>query len=104
MKTETPKTDAAEIEVCHTDETGGGWLKAVPAVLARELEKENRLLRQGCSLIASSIGNGSAASPDASVDFLTNALANEVKLYCERLRSKAGDGTARPNDQADRLT
>ena len=56
--------------------------------LCRQLERENRALREGCAKIAASIGNGSAISPDASVDFLTNALADEVKLVCHDLRQQ----------------
>jgi hypothetical protein len=60
----------------------------VGADFAQKLELENRALREGCAKIAASIGNGSAISPDASVDFLTNALADEVKLYCHDLRQQ----------------
>lgn len=82
----TPKTDATQIEVLHHDALGGGWMMAVPAEFARKLELENAQLRAGCSAIATAIGNGSAASPEASVEFLTTALALEVRLYCEALR------------------
>ena len=36
----TPKTDAAEIEVCHVDDDGGGFIKAVPSIIARDFEME----------------------------------------------------------------
>lgn len=43
----TPITDAAEIEVCHVDERGGGFIKAVPSNVARELERcEHRRVPQ----------------------------------------------------------
>ena len=108
MKLETPKTSAAakraleQLQACGSADDYKSAVKSLVSDLlgtAKELETENRLLRNGCSQIAASLGNGSAASPDASVGFLTDGLANEVKLYCEWLRSKAGDVTARPNDE-----
>ena len=57
------------------------------AALSRELETENLQLRQGCANIAAALGNGSAASPEASVEFLTESLAKEVRLYCAHLRA-----------------
>lgn len=50
---------------------------------------QNKTLREGCSKIAAAIGNGSAVSPDASVQFLTQDLAHEIKGYCASLRSEA---------------
>lgn len=71
--------------------------KAVDSVLApllariEALEIENRKLRNGCSEICAAIGNGSAASPDASVEFLTTSLANEVRIYCLWLRQQVAE-------------
>ena len=60
--------------------------EAMPVEFARALEMENARLRAGCSAIAAALGNGSAAAPCASVEFLTAGLAKEVRLYCADLR------------------
>jgi hypothetical protein len=81
----TPRTNE-EARLCRVKSSSFGDM--VGADFAQKLERENRALREGCAKIAASIGNGSAISPDASVDFLTNALADEVKLYCHDLRQQ----------------
>lgn len=95
---ETPKTCASAqqaiglLAACKCAEDFNVAVKAIVAdllALAKQLETENRQFRNGCSQIAANLGNGSAASPDASVGFLTDGLANEVKLYCEDLRKEA---------------
>jgi hypothetical protein len=96
MKIETPRTEAVakrSIEQLQACGSAADFNLAATSMvsellkLAKELETENRLLRNGCSQIAASLGNGSAASPDASIGFLTEGLAKEVKLYCEYLRT-----------------
>lgn len=55
----------------------------------REVERltaENIRLRRALSEVVKNLGNGSAAAPMASLDFLCVAVPNEVKLYCEYLR------------------
>jgi hypothetical protein len=47
---------------------------------------ENQKLREGLSLAASNIGNGSGASPQASLEFLTVEVPAEIKLVCENYR------------------
>lgn len=51
-----------------------------------EQREEIKSLRAGLSLVASNIGNGSAASPECSVEFLTVDVPLEVKLVCEKYR------------------
>jgi len=63
--------------------------RPVEEKLERELAamtKERDALRQALSQIATNLGNGSVVSPDASLEFITTDLANEVKVYCESLR------------------
>lgn len=98
----TPRFQKAYLECL--DDTGGITRLEPLYGFAKQMELENRALREGCSKIATSIGNGSAASPNASVDFLTNALASEVKLYCaaqraeiEYLREQVKRAAAQPN-------
>jgi hypothetical protein len=95
---ETPKTSAAaqqSIDLLAACKCAADFQVAVKAIVAdllalsKKLETENRQFRNGCSQIAANLGNGSAASPDASVGFLTDGLAREVKLYCEHLRREA---------------
>lgn len=97
----TPLTSAAaqqSIDLLAACKCAADYQVAIKAIvtdllaLSKKLETENRQFRHGCSQIAASLGNGSAASPDASVGFLTDALANEVKLYCEDLRRQAAIG------------
>ena len=52
----------------------------------KRLEEENKKLREGLSLAASNIGNGSGASPQASLEFLTVEVPAEIKLVCENYR------------------
>jgi len=82
----TPRFQKAYLECL--DDTGAITRLEPLYDFAQKMELENRALREGCSKIADSIGNGSACSPDCSVDFLTNALANEVRLYCRDLRDQ----------------
>jgi hypothetical protein len=82
----TPRFQKAYLECL--DDTGAITRLEPLYDFAQKMERENRALREGCALIAASIGNGSACSPDCSVGFLTNALANEVKLYCTDLRQQ----------------
>ena len=51
-----------------------------------DLMVENQKLRDGLSLAASNIGNGSGASPQASLEFLTVEVPAEIKLVCENYR------------------
>lgn len=51
-----------------------------------DLMVENQKLREGLSLAASNIGNGSGASPQASLHFLTVEVPAEIKLVCENYR------------------
>lgn len=91
----TPRTNE-EVRLCRVKSSASGDM--VGADFAMKLELENRALREGCSKIARSIGNGSAISPDASVDFLTNALADEVKLVCDDLRRQIQRVNAHQNN------
>lgn len=50
------------------------------------LIEENEKLREALSLIATNIGNGSVVSPNASLEFLTKDIPNEVKLACVNYR------------------
>ena len=51
-----------------------------------EQREEIKVLREGLSLAASNIGNGSGASPQASLEFLTVEVPAEIKLVCENYR------------------
>ena len=51
-----------------------------------EQREEIKTLREGLSLAASNIGNGSGASPQASLEFLTVEVPAEIKLVCENYR------------------
>ena len=82
----TPKTDAAEIEVCHVDDDGGGWIKAVPSIIARDfemevarLEKENQKMREAITRAISDSESGTGWGPDITVcDYLRMAaMPNE---------------------------
>jgi len=53
-----------------------------------EQREEIKALREGLSLAASNIGNGSGASPQASLEFLTVEVPAEIKLVCENYRSE----------------
>ena len=48
-------------------------------------ESENKALRAGLSKVADNIGNGSFASPDCSLQFLTVDVPLEVKLHVSSL-------------------
>jgi len=87
----TPRTDAAAFDKTEDCTLEDGTDDVVAASFARALEQENRALRAGCSAIAAALGNGSAASPAASVGFLTEGLAAEVRAYCAALRREQGD-------------
>ena len=51
------------------------------------LKKENTALREGLSKVATNLGNGSAVSPQASIQFLTIDLPEEVRLECTARRT-----------------
>ena len=53
-----------------------------------EIETELTAMRTALSQVATNLGNGSVVSPDAGVEFMTRDLPNEVRLYCEKLRSE----------------
>ena len=52
-----------------------------------ELEAETKRLRAALSRVVANLGNGSAASPDASLDFLC-AVPHEVKLYVQSIKNQ----------------
>jgi hypothetical protein len=51
-----------------------------------EQREEIKKFRLALSQIADNIGNGSVVSPEASIEFMTADLPNEVKLVCENYR------------------
>jgi hypothetical protein len=53
-----------------------------------ELEEENETLRQGFVKVAANLGNGSAVSAEASLNFLAEELPLEVKLVCSSYRAQ----------------
>lgn len=81
-----PGSTAAELQALfkQTD-------KEAILCLTKEVEdlyKENSRLRVALSKVASNLGNGSVACSEASLEFL-EAIPNEVKLVCDRLRREA---------------
>jgi hypothetical protein len=54
-----------------------------------ELKHENEVLRQGLSRVATNIGNGSFALPEASINFLAFDVAEEVRVVINNLRAQA---------------
>jgi hypothetical protein len=73
--------------VCVGHETA--WsLAANAAYWLKKYKEENQKLREGLSLVASNIRNGSGASPQASVEFLTVDVPAEVKLVCQNYRTE----------------
>lgn len=52
------------------------------------LIKENMKLREALSQVATNLRNGSCVSPEASLEFLTVDLPNEVKLVIDQLRKR----------------
>jgi hypothetical protein len=82
----TPRTDAKEIEACHLNEQGGGWLQVVPSSFARELETE-----LNAALVENARLHGIAKELDAA----KHVIEDDIKLINE-LKANA------PNDQAER--
>ena len=76
------RNEVAEAANSHADDTRNRQVEI------ERLREENKALRDGLSLVADNIGNGSFASPDASLDFLSVEVPKEVKLYCQRLRDE----------------
>jgi hypothetical protein len=52
------------------------------------LIKENMKLREALSQVATNLRNGSVVSPEASIEFMTVDLPNEVKLVIDKLRKR----------------
>lgn len=63
----------------------------------KSLREENKRLREGLSLVAKNIGNGSFALPDASIDFLTKQVPEEVRLVIIQLKNEKRKQTFRNN-------
>ena len=76
------RNEVAEAANSHADDARNRQVEI------ERLREENKALRDGLSLVADNIGNGSFASPDASLDFLSVEVPKEVKLYCQRLRDE----------------
>lgn len=78
----TPRTDGIEGEAYQYK-----WdCKVVHSEFARQLETELAEMRQAMSRVATNLGNGSFATMDASHEWMTKEVPEEVRLYCERLR------------------
>ncbi len=45
-------------------------------------------MRQGMSQVATNLGNGSFATMDASHQWMTKEVPEEVRVYCNRLRKE----------------
>jgi len=52
------------------------------------LIEENMKLRNALSQVATNLRNGSVVSPEASIEFMTVDLPNEVKLVIDQLRKR----------------
>jgi hypothetical protein len=78
----SPDSDGAKLAELFVEKDGKLSLLEENDALIEENEK----LRDALSLIATNIGNGSVVSPNASLEFLTKDLPNEVKLACVSYR------------------
>jgi len=83
------RVEQEEIFAPHMDEeqyiNRNDLLKDYARIIDEQRE-EIKVLREGLSLAASNIGNGSGASPQASLEFLTVEVPAEIKLVCENYR------------------
>lgn len=90
----TPRTDAVyppEIIAEQFKKQGRNWGWGTLHDMREcsvKLETELAAMRKAMSQVATNIGNGSFASPDASPEWLTKEVPEEVRLYCARLRGE----------------
>jgi hypothetical protein len=80
----SPNSDGAELAKLFAEtDTVSSLLKENEALI-----EENTNLRKALSQVAVNLRNGSCVSPEASLEFLTVDLPNEVKLVIDQLRKR----------------
>ena len=80
----SPDSDGAELaKLFAENNTNFSLLKENDALI-----KENMKLREALSQVATNLRNGSVVSPEASIEFMTVDLPNEVKLVIDQLRKR----------------
>jgi regulator of replication initiation timing len=80
----SPDSDGAELAKLFAESnTNSSLLEENDALI-----KENMKLRQALSQVATNLRNGSVVSPEASIEFMTVDLPNEVKLVIDQLRKR----------------
>lgn len=80
----SPDSDGAELAKLFAE------TDAVSTLLKENeaLIEENMKLRNALSQVATNLRNGSVVSPEASIEFMTVDLPNEVKLVIDQLRKR----------------
>jgi len=77
-------SDGAELAKLFAEsDTVSSLLKENEALI-----EENTKLRNALSQVATNLRNGSVVSPEASIEFMTVDLPNEVKLVIDKLRKR----------------
>jgi hypothetical protein len=80
----SPDSDGAELAKLFAEtDTNSSLLKENDSLI-----EENMKLRNALSQVATNLRNGSCVSPEASLEFLTVDLPNEVKLVIDQLRKR----------------
>lgn len=80
----SPDSDGANLAKLFVEtDTVSSLLKENEALI-----EENTKLRNALSQVATNLRNGSVVSPEASIEFMTVDLPNEVKLVIDKLRKR----------------
>jgi hypothetical protein len=79
-----PDSDGAKLaQLFAESDINSSLLKENEALI-----EENMKLRNALSQVATNLRNGSVVSPEASIEFMTVDLPNEVKLVIDQLRKR----------------
>lgn len=80
----SPDSDGAKLaQLFAENDTNSSLLKENDSLI-----EENMKLRKALCQVATNLRNGSCVSPEASLEFLTVDLPNEVKLVIDQLRKR----------------
>lgn len=80
----SPDSDGADLAKLFVEtDTVSSLLKENEALI-----EENTKLRNALSQVATNLRNGYVVSPEASIEFMTVDLPNEVKLVIDKLRKR----------------